>query len=333
MPKPTWCWPAWLALAASIQEPAATKKAVIGELVPDYEFRKLTGGDGRRKLSELRGQPVFIVNWTDTDFGRGASGQAEKVAKELVPQGLVCILLDTHNKTQEEIEAAVMRLYPGNLSWLARNHKPPIAYLDNGPPPDVALIGVDGRLLVAGSYTADFGKARELAEKEVARLETGWGEHKAVRKARAAAFGRQRLAEAKALLGQALAAEPEQPELLAAQAELETLHRCWVSSVSFLADKGELLRSFERAKALAAAVAGEAEWEQGAAQLLAGFEAPEVKSELELDRKLADQLKPLDKRKPGKAEVDKLSAFAQSCGENRVGRRARRIAEIAARTL
>ena len=57
----------WLALAAPCQEtePAKkpeTKKAAVGELVPDYQFQ-LVGCDGRRKLSELHGQPVLIVNW------------------------------------------------------------------------------------------------------------------------------------------------------------------------------------------------------------------------------------------------------------------------------
>ncbi len=327
------CWLAWLALAAGAQEPAAAKKAVLGELVPDYDFRELTGGDGRRKLSELRGQPVFIVNWTDTDFGRGAAGQAEKVSKELVPEGLVCILLDTHNKTQEAIEASVMRLYPGNVAWLSRNQKLPIEYLDNGPPPDVALIGVDGKLLVAGSYTSDFGKARDLAEAELERLKTGWGDHKVAQRARAEAFGRKRLAAARALVVEALSAEPQQPELLAVQAEVETSHRCWVSSVSFLEERGEHLRALDRARALAEAVAGNVEWEGQAAGLLASFQTPEAERELELDRKLAGLLKPLQKKKPAKGDVDKLAGFAKSAGETRVGHRARHIAEIAARTL
>ncbi len=327
------CWVAWLALAPIAQEPAAAKKAVLGELVPDYDFRELTGGDGRRKLSELRGQPVFIVNWTDTDLGRGAAGQAETVSKELVPKGLVCILLDTHNKSQEEIEASVMRLYPGNVAWLSRNQKLPIEYLDNGPPPDVALIGVDGRLLVAGSYTSDFGEARDLAEAEIERLKAGWGVHKVAQKARAEAFGRKRLGAAKAVIVEALSSEPQDPELLAVQAEVESSHHCWVSSVSFLKERGEFLRALDQARALAEAVAGNSEWESEAAGLLASFQTPEAEAELDLDRKLAGLLKALHRRKPAKGEVDKLSGFARSAGETRVGRRARHMAEIAARTL
>src|SRR6185503_15348901 len=84
-----------LAPATAVQE---SPKASIGQVVPDYTFRDfLAGSDGRQKLSEFLGQPVLIVNWTDTDFGRGAAKEAEKIAKELAPEGLVTILLDTHN--------------------------------------------------------------------------------------------------------------------------------------------------------------------------------------------------------------------------------------------
>lgn len=326
------CWLSWLALAPISQGPAAAEKAAIGELVPDYDFRELSGGDGRRKLSELRGQPVFIVNWTDTDFGRGAAGQAEKVSKELVSQGLVCILLDTHNKAQEDIEASVMRLYPGNVCWLSRNQKLPIQYLDNGPPPDVALIGVDGKLLIAGSYTSDFGKARELAEAELERLKTGWGNHKVAQKARAEAFGRKHLAAARALIEEGLKSEPEQPELLAVQAEVETSRRCWMDSVGILTERGEFLRALDVARALSEAVVGNTAWEGEAAGLLTSFETPEAEAELARDRKLAALLKTLQRKKPAQGDIDKLSSFAKSCGDTRVGRRASHIAQIAART-
>ena len=152
-----------------VRSPAAAgqeaPKASIGQLVADHTFRDfLAGGDGRQKLSEFRGQPVLIVNWTDTDFGRGAAKEAEKLARELAPEGLVTILLDTHNKPAQEIEASVMRLYPGSPARLTQNQKLPIEYLDNGPPPDVALVGVDGTLLVAGSYTVDLNKAEKLVK-------------------------------------------------------------------------------------------------------------------------------------------------------------------------
>ena len=324
------CALVWLALAAPCQDAEATKKAAVGDLVPDYAFREFAAGDGRQKLSELRGQPVLIVNWTDSDFGRGAAERAEKIGKELVPRGLVLILLDTHNKSQEAIEASVMRLYPGSMAWLTRNQKLPIEYADNGPPPDIALIGVDGRLLIAGSYTADLAKATKLAEAELERSKAGWGEHKAVRKARAAAFGQRRLGQAKALLDEALAAEPSHAELLQAQQELANCRQSWARGVTFLMEHGEHERALARARDLAESVAGAAEWEREAAALVEAFAAEDAKAGLEAERKLAAILKPLEKRKPTKADADKLSSFATSCGPAKVASRARHLADIAA---
>src|SRR5262245_54604869 len=179
------------AVRAAVRQEPAGPKATIGQVVPDFAFRDfLAGGDGRQKLSEFRGQPVLIVNWTDTDFGRGAAGEVEKVAKELVPEGLVLILLDTHNKTAPEIEASVLRLYPGSPARLQQNQKLPIEYQEDGPPPNVALVGVDGTLLVAGSYTVDLGKAIKMVKPELKKLEQGWGEDDQARTARALVYGK-----------------------------------------------------------------------------------------------------------------------------------------------
>jgi hypothetical protein len=330
------CALALLAFAAPCQEeeaakkPEAAKKAAAGELVPDYEFHTLVGCDGRKKLSELRGQPVLIVNWTDTDFGRGAAERVESVGKKLVPRGLVLILHDSHGKKQEDIEASVMRLYPGSKAWLTRTQKLPIEYADNGPPPDVALIGVDGRLLIAGSYTSDMGKATKAAEAELARAKAGWGEHKLAKKARAAAFGQSKLGQAKALLDEALAAEPSQPELLEVQQEIESSRALWARTVTFLMEQGEHERALARAKALAESVAGVPEWESEAAALVEAFAAEDAKAELDADRKLAAILEQLEKRKPAKADADKLASFAKSCGAPKVRARAQHLADIAA---
>ena len=323
-------WLFFAPLHASAPQSGKAQKASIGDVVPSYTFREFAGGDGRQELSEFRGQPVLVVSWTDTDFGRGASDTTEKLAKKLAPKGLVSILLDTHNKSQDAIEASVMRLYPGNLSRLTRNQKLPIEYLDNGPPPDVALIGVDGRLLVAGSYTADFGKAAKLAKAELKKLKTGWGEHPVARKVRAAAYGDKRLAKAKSMVDEALRAEPDQAELLRAQEEVLGRQRSWASSVGHLMEHGEYARALEYVQGLAAAVEGNVEWQEQAAKLLATFETPEAQRELELERKLASILKPLDKKKPSAGVVGKLRGFSEANRDTKVGLRAAHIAKIAA---
>jgi len=309
------------------QEPSGPK-ASIGQVVPDFAFRDfLAGGDGRQKLSEFRGQPVLIVNWTDTDFGRGAAGEVEKLAKELVPEGLVLILLDTHNKTAPEIEASVMRLYPGSPARLQQNQKLPIEYLDNGPPPDIALVGVDGTLLVAGSYTSDLNKASKLIKPELKKSASGWGEHEAARAARALAYGQGNLAGAKAAIEAAVAAQPAEVELGVVRAEIAARFDSRVRAVRTFLEHGQVQRSMEEARALAQAVKGVADWEAQAAALLRELESEEVARELELDRKLSALLAPLAKKAPDR-EPEKLRKFAAEAGATRVGKRALHLAEI-----
>ena len=313
------------------QEDSETKKATIGELVPDHTFREfLACGDGRQKLSDFRGYPVLIVNWTDTDFGRGASKIAEKLAKDWVPKGLVCILRDTHRQTAEQIEAAVMRLCPGNLSRLTRNQTFPIEYLDNGPPPDIALIALDGKLLLAGSHASDMGKVAKLVKADLKRQRSGWGEHDAARTARALAYGKKRLAESKAVIEEALEAEPAQPELLEVRSEIATRQESWARSVHYLMERGQYLRALEEAQALTEAAKGDADWEDQAATLLQAFESTEAERELELDKKLASLLKPLNKKRPTSANEKKLRKFAEMAAGTKVGKRALHLAEIAA---
>jgi hypothetical protein len=318
------------AFALLLQDPSAPP-AGLGEPVPEHVFRDfLAGSDGRQKLSEFRGQPVFIVNWTDSDFGLGAASQARELATDLVPEGLVLILLDSHNKKADEIQASVMRLFPGSPARLMQTQKLPIAYEDNGPPPDVALIGIDGTLLVAGSSSVDFGKAEKLVKAELKKRKSGWGEHATARAARGLAFGQQKLAAALALVDEALAREPGQAELLAVRAEVDGRFATSAAAVDFLMEGGRFVEAQEAAEALAASAQGHPEWEQRAAAAREALQTPEATAELELDRKLAGLLAPLRKKKPAEGDVGKLRKFADGAGETRVGRRAQRLADIAA---
>ncbi len=310
---------------------SSSQPVAVGELVPDFEFKEfLTAGDGRRKLSEFRGQPVLIVNWTDTDFGRGAADKARKLAEKFVPLGLVLVLRDTHNRSADEILSARMRLYPESPGRFMRNMELPIAYEDNGPPPDVALIDLEGRLVVAGSYTVDLRKAEKLVKDELKKHKSGWGEHASVQKARALAFGKNQLANAMACCEEALAAEPEQAELLALQDEVLLRFTTLQNAASYHMERGECVLALREATELRAAVSGRGDWEALADQTLAHFDTPEARRELELDAKFSKLLEPLAKDEPDERDVKKLERFADEAGDTRVGRRAREVARIAA---
>ena len=320
-----------LLLALGLAVPRAQSKAAAGDLVPDFTFPEfLTGGDGRQKLSEFRGEPVLIVNWTDTDFGRGGADGVRKLAKELVPEGLVLILRDTHNQSADEIRAAAMRLYPGSPARFTRNMEEPIEYEKNGPPPHVALVDVEGRIAVAGSYTVELSGMEKLVKAELEKQASGWGTHDAAREARALLFGEGRLAEALARCDEALAAEPEQPELLAVRGEIQARWAALERSVRYHMERGEYGLALAKAQALGDAVAGHPEWEGAARTLLAELDTPEAQAELELDAALASALKPLGKDEPTASDVKKLERLAEEAGDTRVGRRARELARIAA---
>ena len=83
------------------------------------------------------------------------------------------------------------------------------------------------------------------------------------------------------------------------------------------------------AQKLAAAVEGNVEWQQQAAKLLATFQTPEAQRELELERKLASLLKPLNKKRPSTRVAAKLERFAHANSTTKVGQRAAHIAKIA----
>ena len=306
----------------------------MGDVVPDFAFPEfLAGGDGRQRLSEFRGQPVLIVNWTDTDFGRGASDKVRKLAESAVPDGLVVVLRDTHGKSADEILCSRLRRYPDSPARFIRNMKDRVTYADNGPPPDVALIDMEGRLVLAGSYTVDLGKAEKLIKAELKKRRSGWGEHGAARKTRALLYGKERLGEARALIEGALAAEPSDAELLAVQAEVHADFSRRERTIRYATERGECGRALDEARALRAAVEGAPEWVATADELLATFETPESQRELELDEDLASLLKRM-RKKLRESEVEKLRKLAAEAGsDSAVGRRAAELARVAALCL
>jgi len=307
----------------------AQAKATLGQVVPDHTFPDfVAGGDGRQTLSEFRGQPVLIVNWTDSDFGRGGAKEAEKLAKELAPEGLVIILHDTHNRSALEVEASVMRLYPGSPARLARNQKLPLEYLDNGPPPDIALIGVDGTLLVAGSYTADMNRAAKQVKSELKKKKDGWGAGAAARSVRALAHGAGDLGAARTALESALRSAPGDEELVVVQGELAGRFESRLRAARHYLAHGQPLRALDEARTLEQDVRGHADWEARTVELLEELAGADVARELELDRKLTTLLQPLSKKAPER-EGEKLRKFAAEAGKTRVGKRALHLAEVA----
>lgn len=273
------------------------------------------------------------MNWTDTDFGRGAADKVRKLAKEFVPQGLVLVLRESHNMSADDIRTSAMRRYPGSPARFTGNMKAPIAYQENGPPPDIAFIDAQGRLLLAGSYTVDLSRAEKLLPGELKKVRAGWGAHGAAREARALLHGKGRLAEALARCDEALSSEPDQAELLEVKAEVQARFDSALKQVRHHLDKGECERALAMSTTLVDSVAGRPELEEPAAKLRAELGTPEIQRELELEKTLAAALKPLEKKEPTAKDVEKLERLAKEAGDTRVGRRAQELARIAALSI
>ena len=299
----------------------------VGEAVPALKFRELLGGDGRTTLAEYRGSPVLFAWYSTVPAGMNAAPGALGLADKFVEAGLVVVLMEIKNNDLTHLRALQMKELPGASCLLLKNQNVPFAYDDGtGPPPKVALVGVDGTLLFAGSYQK-LRDVEKLLKTEAGRRTEGWGEHAAARSARAAAFGAGDLAAGRATLRAALAAEPGNAELEATLAEIDGRYTAWKASTAYLRDAGEYRRALVAAEGLVAATAGDDEWSAEARERLAAFESEELQAALKLEAKLDKLLKPLLKKRPKKGQWNKFRSFAEKAGDSPLAARARAIAD------
>jgi len=300
-----------------ISAPSFVEDAAVGQPMPELEWTTMLGGDGRGALSAFRGQPVLIA-WYSTVF---AGLEAAKIAVELDEEhrddGLVVILMEIKRHDATYLRALQMEELPGADCRLMRTQDLPIAWDDStGLPPKMALVGVDGTLRYAGSYQRK-GDLEDLLEDELKKREKGWGDEPRLREARALAWGRGRLGEARASL------EPSAPAS-AVDARFEAL----AASVAHHLEHGEPGRAREALDALAAAAEGLDRYVARAAEVAAGVDADALDDALALERKLDSLLKPTRKRAPKKGLDDKLRAFAEGDASGTpVGARAARLAD------
>jgi hypothetical protein len=326
---------ALLPLLAVLSFAPAGERAAAGQPIPDFELRTVLGGDGRKKISEFRGQPVLIV-WYSTVFAgmdgaKIAADLDQEVNEENRDAKLVVILMEIKNHDETYLRALQMRDLPGARCWLMKNQDLPVTFDDEtGFPPKMVLIGADGTLLYAGSYQRA-SEVKKLLEAELVKLQKGWGEDPLAKKARALAWGQGKLGEARALLEPALGTGAS-PELTALAAELEMRFDALVRSVGHFAEQGEPTRLAQAVSDMKAAMDAHPAWagraafdpDQTADALLAG------KLELELD----SILKPTLKNKPKKGLDEKLRAFAAGpAAGTKIATRAARLAEAVARTM
>ena len=300
----------------------------VGEPFPAFHFKNLLRGDGRDRLSQFRGQPVLLA-WCSTVFaGMEAAKVSVKAERDFADWGLVPILMEIKRHDETYIEALALTEIPGSTCRLMKTHKLGIAWeKKRGLPPYVALIGVDGTLLYAGSYQS-FSTVKKLLKKEVARLRKGWGDDRTARKARALAYGKRELGRAHTLLQEALREDAANEELTELCAELVARYESTTKAVSFLIEDGRPREAREVAERLADSVADHPTWAPEVVELQQRFATERLLTELALEKKLDKLLEPIQARAPREGLAEKVSRFAEEASGSRVGVRAERLARV-----
>ena len=313
--------------------PDAQANVTAGQPVPDFEFRTVLGGDGRKKLSEFRGQAVLIA-WYSTVFAglegaRVAADLEQEINKETPDARLEVFLMENKNHDATYLRALQMAELPGSRCWLLRNQELPVTYDDaTGFPPKMVLIGADGTLLYAGSYQSS-NVVKKLLKAELEKMQKGWGADPLARKARALAWGQRKLAEAHALLAPALG-ENANPELASLAAEIEARFDTLVRAVDHFAEQGEQARMSGVLSQLRAATDVVPAWEARMSGMNIDLAAEVLVTELEGE--LDELLKPTLKAKPKKGLAEKLRAFASGkASGSKVGARAANLADAVER--
>lgn len=182
--------------------------ARVGEPVPDHEFSRIAGHDGRTRLSQLRGHPVLIVGWRQwipEPSGLHGAWFAHALLDRYADDGLIVILEDRNRWTRTR--------WWGARSFWIRSFGSPVWFAAGEPErvPDLpivresskrddrslVLLGVDGTLLLEGTVEPASRKERSgdvrrrvrgLVKREIERRKKGWGEDRNLMKARALAY-------------------------------------------------------------------------------------------------------------------------------------------------
>jgi len=300
----------------------------VGQPMPDLRLQGVLGGDGRERLSEFRGQPVLIAHWGMKGF---APLDAVRVALDLeekhADEGLAVFLMARTGGDAATLRAHQLDALPGVTTPILTEQELSVAWDEDGYPPRLALVGVDGTLLFAGSFQ-HASRLGDLVEAELKKVARGWGEDGGVREARALAFGKGAPGAARALLADAADEESARA--------LREIEQCFASrrgAVVHALESGRPSLAARLGAVLADAARGHAAWEEEAASTSASLAGEGFERELELERRLDKLLKPLARKAPKKGLDGKLRALAEEGAGTAVGERAGRMADAVARAL
>jgi len=321
-----------LAFALQAAGPAQWDRLPAFEELPDLTFPSvIANGTGDGMLSDLQGRSLVVVlvsleadedTWAlVTDLLRRAP---------LLEDRSVRTLLWIIGSRDRDVEAEIMNRFP----WL----QSPVVLgdLDFVSAPQLWAIGPDGRRIGRQRITRPMHRQLDRLVQSAVRaagvISTGWGTIKALRRARALAYGKGRLADAHEISSPSSPPAPEEQDARAAFAvELDELFLRRLRRIKRDIDEGHWQRARAACTALAEDVRGWEPKEDVALETLRPLTGPNARPHLVFERNLARWLKRLRGAGPSPRLADSLKRLLRKAPDGAVKDRARRLHELVTR--
>jgi hypothetical protein len=233
---------------------------------------------------------------------------------ELSSKGLVSILVEAQGADEAKLEGFIWKTFPDNDFFACVGTHVPIP--ESKGIPHGAVIGVDGKLLWAGSPLSDPKKISELIEAELAKVKKGWGDTPEAKKVRVALYDKGDLFAANAIV----TAMAEGDARTALQAEVDTKYAVRKKAIANLQEGGRWIEAQAASKSLLKNVGTKAEWVAEVTPLLAEFDSEAGKAEIALEKKFEKIEKALRDRK-GDNAVKQIQAMLKTAGDGKVAAR------------
>lgn len=321
-----------LAVLTALPCPAQWDGLSSFEQLPDLAFPEIVAnGTGDGMLSDLCGTSVLVVV-----IGLDATQQAWALATRILKKAdqleerSVRLILWINRSQGRDVDVEVLRRWPWLTATVVAGK---VAFTSD---PQVWALGPDGRRLrrlqLIETMADEFDALVESASREAGRRRIGWGEDKPLRRARALAYGKGRLADARSI---ALSYEPPSAEAEerrdALLGELDELFLKRLRRIKHDVHEGRWGRAKEACEQLAHDVRGWEPKEDVALETLRPLDDKDARAHLMIDRNIARWMKRLRASGPNARLADEIRRIISRAPEGAVKDRGRRLLALVTR--